>query len=418
MNDMTRPTSATRLSEDIGDVLSAIRRLIAEDDALTVARSQRENYRSEAARPDLAIASGETLARRYHGNAALARRLVQTVAQRPTLATVPAAAPQAPDRSLKDRNAGTSSPDLLRLGASDRVIPATPDGENDTDRTIPWRPWAATETAQVISFALPAAPQKGDVDFTSVLDDMTAADTDEGCHAIEAAVAPNDVTDPDARPAIAETVNSLDPQPYPQNPLPASFVRPRANRWSRAEPPLSKATGFTRSARAEDGRPVSLAARLARSLRGDRSDTTSIEAEPSFAANAAATMNVADAVGGMIPEQAKPALSSAAAPSAAVTEAVLRPAAQNMIAQMPQSASGAMASAAPVAGQPLADPAMPETAAPMMPDADNEKMIRDVIRDMIQEELHGELGQRFARNLRAIIRREISAAIDEQMDRL
>jgi len=48
---------------------------------------------------------------------------------------------------------------------------------------------------------------------------------------------------------------------------------------------------------------------------------------------------------------------------------------------------------------------------------DEEQSIRDLLRDMIQEELHGELGQRFARNLRAVIRREVAAAIDDQIDR-
>ena len=38
----------------------------------------------------------------------------------------------------------------------------------------------------------------------------------------------------------------------------------------------------------------------------------------------------------------------------------------------------------------------------------------DLLREMIQEELQGEMGQRFSRNLRAVIRREIAAAIDER----
>jgi len=32
--------------------------------------------------------------------------------------------------------------------------------------------------------------------------------------------------------------------------------------------------------------------------------------------------------------------------------------------------------------------------------------------------LQGEMGQRFSRNLRAVIRREIAAAMDDQLDRI
>ena len=47
-----------------------------------------------------------------------------------------------------------------------------------------------------------------------------------------------------------------------------------------------------------------------------------------------------------------------------------------------------------------------------------ELALREVIREMIQEELHGELGQRFSLNLRSVIRREIADAIGDQLDRL
>lgn len=65
--------SAARLSADIGDVLAAIRRLIAEDEDLSAARSRIASRVEAAADGD----AGDALARRHGGNAALARRLVQ-----------------------------------------------------------------------------------------------------------------------------------------------------------------------------------------------------------------------------------------------------------------------------------------------------------------------------------------------------
>lgn len=71
--------SASRLSEDIGDVLSAIRRMIAEDDALS---STRDRLQAERDALDTLIQSnaiqedaGDFLARRYGGDLALARKL-------------------------------------------------------------------------------------------------------------------------------------------------------------------------------------------------------------------------------------------------------------------------------------------------------------------------------------------------------
>lgn len=49
---------------------------------------------------------------------------------------------------------------------------------------------------------------------------------------------------------------------------------------------------------------------------------------------------------------------------------------------------------------------------------DDTKGVRNQIRELIQCELQGELGQRFSRNLRIVIRREIAAAVDEQFDRV
>ena len=79
MNDMAPPNAAARLSEDIGDVLSAIRRLIAEDEALTAARDLRKHGSAatliEHAEALPIAVGGDVLAQRHGGNAALARQI-------------------------------------------------------------------------------------------------------------------------------------------------------------------------------------------------------------------------------------------------------------------------------------------------------------------------------------------------------
>ncbi|MFD2815457.1 hypothetical protein ACFSYD_15535 [Paracoccus aerius] len=74
MADPRFSQNAARLSEDIGDVLTAIRRMIADDDALSSARDSIRADRTGLVQDD----AGEFLARRYGGNAALARQMVET----------------------------------------------------------------------------------------------------------------------------------------------------------------------------------------------------------------------------------------------------------------------------------------------------------------------------------------------------
>ncbi|WCR03561.1 hypothetical protein [Paracoccus saliphilus] len=66
--------------------------------------------------------------------------------------------------------------------------------------------------------------------------------------------------------------------------------------------------------------------------------------------------------------------------------------------------------------QPLATNGLGSLFGPVI--EDDIKGVRSQIREMIQGELQGELGQRFSRNLRIVIRREIAAAIDDQFDRV
>lgn len=48
---------------------------------------------------------------------------------------------------------------------------------------------------------------------------------------------------------------------------------------------------------------------------------------------------------------------------------------------------------------------------------DGDRPIRELLREMVQDELNGALGERFSANLRAVIRREVAAAIDTYLDR-
>lgn len=71
MSDPRFRPAAAHTPEEFGDVLHNIRRLIAEDEALSAARDRLEQARSQVRHEDPA----DFLARRYGGNAALARQL-------------------------------------------------------------------------------------------------------------------------------------------------------------------------------------------------------------------------------------------------------------------------------------------------------------------------------------------------------
>ncbi|MDO5648188.1 hypothetical protein [Paracoccus sp. (in: a-proteobacteria)] len=73
MADPRMTQNPAKLSEEIGDVLQTIRRLIADDDALTAARAKLAVARNDVQHED----SADFLARRHGGNAALARELVR-----------------------------------------------------------------------------------------------------------------------------------------------------------------------------------------------------------------------------------------------------------------------------------------------------------------------------------------------------
>ena len=125
----SRP-SAQRLSDDIGDVLGTIRRLIAEDEALSSARDRLRDLRDRPPAPLRAIDSatpppdpGEAIARRHGGNAALARALAGLSRDLPESAASETDTPDLPDMDgfaalMADADHGTQNDLARRLSAT------------------------------------------------------------------------------------------------------------------------------------------------------------------------------------------------------------------------------------------------------------------------------------------------------------
>lgn len=311
MADPRMSQNAARLSEDIGDVLSAIRRMIADDDALSDARDRVRSERSGLIQDD----AGDFLARRYGGDAALARQMVQTAA-RPAPATLaddsearpaipqfilrPAPAPAAAKGVVAKAPAPVSETPLaevapLRLGAERRIdeAPAT--------RPSGWRAWLRSDPAETQAPSEPAAPPLAG---TGIIMGSPAGDDGED---------------------FAEAFDwKARMRPEIEAPVQAAVSVPKG-----ADQRLS---GWVSASGASD--PV---ARLA-------AEAAAFDAEM----------------------QAQADLEAAAL---AVTQQV------------------------------------------------EDQSIRELLRDMVQTELNGELGERFSANLRAVIRREVAAAIDTHLDR-
>lgn len=285
MADPRFSQNAARLSEDIGDVLSAIRRMIADDDALSTARDGVRDDRNGLVQDD----AGEFLARRYGGNAALARQLVES-AGRPAPATFEAEPVKAPAAAqslicAKPEAVPMAKVSPLRLGAERRIQ------EPEAPKASGWRAWLRPEPREAAPQVAPAPEPAAAI--------VGQADQDIG----------DDADD------FAEAFD-----------------------WkARMRPELDE--------------PAPLAA-----LRQEQRLS-----------------------GWTLPPEA-PAID---------TVAQLAAAAEAFDAEM-QAQAG-----------------MEET----------EQDIRDLLREMVQEELNGELGQRFSANLRAVIRREVAAAIEAQLDR-
>lgn len=294
MADPRLSQNAARLSEDIGDVLTAIRRMIADDDALSTARDHIRAERTGLVQTGLIQTglvqddAGEFLARRYGGNAALARQMVEQ-AGRPTLnvvPTAPAATLVASQPILRADPAPATNVSPLRLDAERRVE------SSEAQKTSGWRAWLRPDARETVQQAEPAP---------------VSATFDR---------------------AVPDAVDDAD-----------DFAE--AFDWkARMRPELDMPA------------PVAMA-----------------EARP-----------------------AEQRLSGwALPPEPVLVDHVARLAAEADAFDADLQAHG--------------------------DDADNEQNIRDLLREMVQEELNGELGQKFSANLRAVIRREVATAIEAQLDR-
>lgn len=286
MADPRFSQNAARLSEDIGDVLTAIRRMIADDDALSSARDSIRAERNGLVQDD----AGEFLARRYGGNAALARQMVETAA-RPVPAAAapePEPAPPVPQFILRARPEAAPAANVspLRLGAERRV------DEPEAPKASGWRAWLRPEAREALPQVEPD-PVPAAANLAGPVQDF-ADDADDFAEAFDWKAR--------MRPELEEPAASAEAKPVEQ----------RLSGWTLPPEPAS----------------VDTVARLA------------AEAD-AFAAE-----------------------------------------------QQAQAAG-----------------------------SDEEHGIRDLLREMVQEELNGELGERFSANLRAVIRREIAAAIDAHLDR-
>lgn len=298
MADPRLSQNAARLSEDIGDVLSAIRRMIADDDALSSARDGIRAGRSGLVQDD----AGEFLARRYGGNAALARQMVETaeavrpaapvaapapapVAQVALVAPEREESPQVPAFILRPAPQPVANVAPLRLGAERRIA------EPEQAKPSGWRAWLRPEARETAPQPDPA-PAPAPIRFEQVVQD-SGEDADDFAEAFDWKAR--------MRPELDE-------------PAPVAAAKPVDQRPS----------GWT------------------------------LTPEPAI----------------------DPVAELAAAADAFDAE---------IKAQADLEAT--------------------------------EQDIRDMLREMVQEELNGELGQRFSANLRAVIRREVAAAIDAQLDR-
>lgn len=340
---------AARLSEDIGDVLSSIRRMIAEDDALIEARAERRHTRrqmSETA-PQAQMPErddGEFLALRHGGNAALARRMVAAAPvslqeddaeDDRDITLTRDAMPEMRGLRAAARTAVPAAP-VLRLGAAQRVIPGRDAAQTAPQVQSPWKMWSPppAPTPAIDTADLGAAPS----DLAETPPHLT----------------PTALAETLARLGAAETVTA-----------PPAFD----DRWQ------------------DDDEPFEAKARMRPDL-PQQTDQV-LTGEPG--GNPAAAWESCDQV-----------LPNAPAGFDVLYDELTQQE-DTMAADHPEGPAQTIATA--VESGEISD------------DDQAEQIIRDTIREMIQEEMHGELGLRFSRNLRAMIRREVAAAIEENLDR-
>ncbi len=426
MADPRNAQSASRLSEDIGDVLNAIRRMIAEDDALGTAR---ERLIAERDALDSLVQedAGEFLARRYGGNAALARRLAGITEQqveepaaaeegwpfgeranaadavRPSVAT-PAETVERDEQPRNDLarilSAGIAQQD--RGTAADAAVPGP--AANGPDAPRGWRAWVAPEP-RPSRWAAPEQPEDTEADSFEAL--VAQNDFDEALdwksrmrpdldQVVAAAPADEIVADPvdEVPTAVAEQTSDLPEETAPAQPVPVAPVFSSSFAGYQA---LFSVSGLSVAGLdAAGGAPAGIWS------------LTHAGGVPATDAG----VTVADAAmpeAAIDDDRADDSLAASAAVAAAED------------ADAPEAAALLLSDAAIVSEPAQASvaesvPAVAATVTGLAPE-DEEASIRDLLREMIQEELHGELGERFSRNIRAVIRREVAAAIDAHLER-
>ncbi|WP_255329710.1 hypothetical protein [Paracoccus albicereus] len=425
---MARPNAAARLSEDIGDVLSSIRRLIAEDEAIGAARANaaaRVAKLGEGGVTDpVSLSREDALARRFGGNAALARDLVSAHRRAEPVLRSPRRGMQddtftnvIPAVSDQDDEATASSgddapswtfssrfrvvePTVLRLEAADRVPSSsgTDDPAGVSDTPAPWRAWKPSRDEISVKVTPdPAAPEPAAVVATETAEIQPAPvpffDID--------ALAPRIATDlqdaPKLRASLFEDEDDFAEQ---------FDAIARQQHVVETPEPSVEAAGSANTAQ-----PPSLENQVDPDR--DRSDAASIITTPPAPVMdpyPSLALRLASAIRGR--------------PLAARAPAEMRPV-PDPAAVTPEAPAlvetGTPLPTMPVQGPVFSAPApvrtLPEPSFPTVEDIVDDPAMRALVREIIGEELHGELGTRFARNLRAVIRREVAAAIEDQMDR-
>lgn len=381
------PQSAARLSEDINDVLGAIRRLIADDEALNSTRDRLRGMGQGAER--LIDEDGaEFLARRYGGNAELARNLVQRAcpaeaAPEPgtdwplgKIANAPSAARPKPAEarihrhldaeSAGDNSAGSDKPrnDLVRAlaglkrpGENASVLPESSITLDTSKRNEP--PLRLEPCAELGAEQSEATKSHSPRRVWIRPEPRLSAEPPVAIAAPEA----------DSGPDFAAMVDQDD-----------DFAE--AFDWKARMRPDSTEEAVASVAEEATAKQAEPSAHDGHGRVADPGTTGTVRENSGWV-----TGTVGLAEGGAVAEAANP-----------------KPFVREPEATRPADA-----------GSPGEDDGW-HTVTGLSPE-EEERSISELLREMIQEELHGELGQRFSRNLRAVIRREVAAAIEDQLDR-
>lgn len=409
--------SAARLSEDIGDVLTAIRRLIAEDEALSAARDRLIEDRESASRV-IDEDSAEFLARRHGGNAALARQLARSrfgdaavepeaegwplgqaangadaARPRPIMPETPPEPPQRPDEAGRVvRHADTEA--VAELPGSElacHMSATTPQPEGSFSGRI-----GASFSAPSPHQPVPPAPRPLRLDVARRVNSGPLRDLPRDRNA---GIDAKSASDEDPLPDLCRGSDAAGPTPlHDFEAMMEEDAFAEAFDWKARMRPEPADGGAM-----NDSAPIAVKSLPERKSAAETAESS----QPRSASDPVPELAASEPV----PEARIAPLAAAAG----ACEVWHRPTAE--IASIPTGSAAQETAVSPVPAEaPVA--AANEPASPQHQPEVEEQGIRDLLREMIQEELQGEMGQRFSRNLRAVIRREIAAAIDDQLDRI